>query len=210
MSVAGRLITLEGGEGVGKSTQSRLLAEWLNTKGIDTVVTREPGGTPGAEAIRALLLQGSEDRWTVRTEALLIAAARSDHVSRLIRPALDAGKWVVCDRFLDSTLAYQGGDDGLDEATLIALHDIASEGLHPDLTLVLSLPTAEAAARADARDEGRPDRFGAREKAFHQRIEAAFQRRVMAEPERCKAVDASGTAEDVAARISALVSALLP
>lgn len=208
--MAGRLITLEGGEGAGKSTQARLLGEWLNKQGIDTVITREPGGTPGAEAIRALLLQGSDDRWTVTTEALLIAAARADHVARVIRPALDAGKWVICDRFLDSTLAYQGGEGGLGEETLLNLHDIASDGLRPDLTLILLLDAATAAVRAAERDAGNPDRFGARDAAFHARIDAAFRKRLAAEPVRCRAIDASGTPEAVAGQIAAIVSGLLP
>lgn len=208
--MVGRLITLEGGEGVGKSTQARLLGEWLMGQGVEALLTREPGGTTGAEAIRALLLQGSADRWTVTTEALLIAAARSDHVARLIRPALDAGKWVICDRFLDSTLAYQGGPDGLDEDTLLRLHDIASGGLRPDLTLILTLDAKEAATRAAIRDNGRPDRFGARDVAYHARIDAAFRARLKAEPGRCREVDASGGPEKVAARIAAFVAPLLP
>ncbi len=208
--MAGRLITLEGGEGVGKSTQARLLGEWLTGQGVDVVVTREPGGTPGAEAIRELLLRGADDRWTVTTEALLVVAARADHVARLIRPALDAGKWVICDRFLDSTLAYQGGPDGVGEETLIHLHDVASGGLWPDMTLVLTLGIDAAAARAAQRDNGKPDRFGARDAAFHKRIDAAFRERLAAEPHRCRAVDASGSQDTVAARVAALVAEMLP
>lgn len=207
--MAGRLITLEGGEGVGKSTQARLLCDWLSGQGTSAVATREPGGTPGAEAIRGLLLGGSEDRWSVTTEALLVAAARSDHVERLIRPALAAGKWVICDRFLDSTLAYQGGEGGLSDDVLLNLHDIASSGLRPDLTLVLTLDAEESARRTAVRDGGRPDRFGARDAAFHRRIDAAFQARLKAEPVRCRQVDASGSAEEVAGRIRALVAPLL-
>lgn len=208
--MAGRLITLEGGEGVGKSTQARLLGEWLRTQGIEAVVTREPGGTPGAEAVRALLLGGKADRWTPATEALLVAAARADHVARLIRPSLDAGKWVVCDRFLDSTLAYQGGAGGLDRQSLIDLHDFATGRLRPDLTLVLTLPAREAASRADRRDGGKPDRFGARDAAFHNKVDAAFRERLAAEPGRCREVDASGSPAEVATRIAAAVAPLLP
>lgn len=207
--MTGRLITLEGGEGVGKSTQARLLHLRLQTRGVDAVVTREPGGTPGAEAVRALLLGGAEDRWTPATEALLVAAARADHVARLIRPALDSDKWVICDRFIDSTLAYQGGAGGVDETALFALHDFATGGLRPDLTLILMLPPAEAAARAAIRDKGKPDRFGARDAAFHAAVDAAFRRRLAVEPGRCRAIDASGMPEDVAARIAAMVEPLL-
>lgn len=207
--MTGRLITLEGGEGAGKSTQARLLGAWLEKQGLEVVITREPGGTPGAEAIRALLLQGADDRWTVTTEALLVAAARSDHVARLIRPALDAGKWVVCDRFLDSTLAYQGGANGLDDETLIRLHDMATDNLRPDLTLILTLDASEAAARAARRDAGNPDRFGARDADFHRRIDDVFRQRLLAEPQRCREIDASGTAEEVAARIAAVVKGVL-
>lgn len=206
----GRLITLEGGEGVGKSTQARLLAAWLEGQGIDVIVTREPGGTPNAEAIRALLLEGDADRWTPVTEALLVAAARSDHVGRLIRPALDAGRWVICDRFLDSTLAYQGGAGGIAPDALLELHDLASGGLRPDLTLILMLPEAVGEARAAIRDGGKADRFGARGKDYHRKIAAAFEQRVRDEPERCVAIDASGETGAVAARIAERLAPLLP
>lgn len=158
--VRGRFISLEGGEGVGKSTQLRRLAEALRAEGREVVETREPGGSPGAEAIRALLLEGETDRWTPEAEALLFAAARADHVARLIRPALERGAWVLCDRFLDSSLAYQGGAGGVGEAAIRALHQIGSDGLLPDRTLLLELPGADAAQREFARDEGRLDRFG--------------------------------------------------
>ena len=125
----GRFIAFEGGEGAGKSTQSRLLAETLREHGLEVVTTREPGGTPGAEAIRQLLLDAEGEGWNARAEALLFAAARADHVARLIRPALERGAWVVCDRFLDSSRAYQGGGGGLDDADILALHRIGSEGL---------------------------------------------------------------------------------
>jgi dTMP kinase len=138
----GRFIALEGGEGAGKSTQARLLAQALAARGIETVLTREPGGTPLAEAIRALLL-GEGEGPGLRAEALLFAAARSDHVARLIAPALDAGKWVVCDRFLDSSRAYQGGGGGLPDADILALHRIGSGGLLPDLAILVEVdPTA--------------------------------------------------------------------
>ena len=133
MTGRGRFIAFEGGEGAGKSTQARLLASALQTRGLEVVVTREPGGTPGAEAIRALLLDTAGEGWLPRAEALLFAAARADHVERLIRPALEAGQWVICDRFIDSSRAYQGGGSGLTDADLLDLHRIGSGGLLPIL-----------------------------------------------------------------------------
>ena len=140
----GRFISLEGGEGAGKSTQIRLLAEALEARGKHVVVTREPGGTEGAEAIRALLLSGGQDRWNDATEALLFAAARADHVAKLIRPALDRGDWVLCDRFVDSTRAYQGGAGGMADADILMLHQIGSGGLLPDRTLLHFVWVAQA------------------------------------------------------------------
>jgi dTMP kinase len=150
----GKFIALEGGEGAGKSTQARLLAEALRLRGIDVVTTREPGGTPGAEAIRELLLTLEGEGWNPRAEALLFAAARSDHVERLIQPALAQGQWVICDRFLDSSRAYQGGGGGLSDADLLELHRIGSGGLLPDLTLLMEVPPAIAAERLAARQAG--------------------------------------------------------
>jgi dTMP kinase len=199
----GRFISLEGGEGVGKSTQLRALAAALRARGHDVVETREPGGSPGAEAIRALLLDGDAARWTPEAEALLFAAARADHVVRTILPAVEAGQWVLSDRFLDSSLAYQGGADGMSEAAICQLHAIGSKGLLPDRTLLLALPEAEAAARAAARDRGAADRFGARDAAYHARVAAAFAALAAAAPERFRVVDASGPAEDVTARLLA-------
>ena len=170
----GRFIALEGGEGVGKSTQRGYLAEALRARGLTVVETREPGGTSGAEAIRALLLGVGGDGWHPRAEALLFAAARSDHVERLIRPALAAGKWVICDRFLDSSRAYQGGGGGLTDADLMDLHRIGSEGLLPDLTLLIEVPVQVTAARLAARDVDGPDRIGGREAAYHARVAAAL------------------------------------
>ncbi|WP_077146435.1 dTMP kinase, partial [Sphingopyxis sp. KK2] len=137
--MSGRFITLEGGEGVGKSTQLRALAAALAARGLDIVTTREPGGSPGAEAIRTLLMEGSDDRWNARSEALLFAAARADHVARLIRPALERGAWVLCDRFVDSSRAYQGAGGGLTDADILTLHRIGSEGLLPDRSFLLAL-----------------------------------------------------------------------
>lgn len=195
----GRFITLEGGEGSGKSTQCRLLAERLRAQGHDVVLTREPGGTPGAEAIRSLLVTGDADRWTPWSEALLMTAARVDHVARTIRPALARGAIVICDRYIDSTRAYQGAGHGLADAALCRLHDEAV-GLWPDLTLVLQLGEAEGLGRAAARG-GAEARYEAMGSPFHARISAFFAGLPAAEPDRCRAIDAAGSVDDVAARI---------
>jgi len=206
---AGRFIALEGGEGAGKSTQSRLLAEALRARGIDVVTTREPGGTPGAEAIRALLLSTEGEGWHPRAEALLFAAARSDHVERLIRPALAAGKWVVCDRFLDSSRAYQGGGGGLEDADLMTLHAIGSQGLLPELTLLLEVAPEVAAARLAARDPDGADRIGGRETAYHARVAAAFARLADAEPARFARIDSNGERDAIHGRIMAALGPML-
>jgi len=204
----GRFLSLEGGEGVGKSTQLRALAAALRARGIDVIETREPGGSPGAEAIRRLLLEGGADRWTARTEALLFAAARADHVARTIRPAIAAGQWVLSDRYLDSSLAYQGGADALGAETIRTLHAIGSEGLLPDRTIVLTLPLERSVARADARDGGQTDRFGARDLAYHARVADAFRALAVADPERFRLVDADGPADAVTARLLAAIDDL--
>ena len=193
----GRFISLEGGEGVGKSTQSRALAEALRARGLEVIETREPGGSPGAEAIRKLLLEGGADRWGARAEALLFAAARADHVDKTILPALEAGKWVICDRFLDSSIAYQGGADGLGAEAIRVLHAVGSAGLLPDRTLLLTLPEDIAMAREAARDAGRPDRFGARDAAYHRRVTGTFRTLAETEPGRWRIVEAKGGPADV-------------
>lgn len=201
-TAAGRFISLEGGEGVGKSTQAAALAGRLGRRGIDCEVTREPGGSPGAEAIRGLLMAGAVDRWSPHAEALLFAAARSDHVDRRIRPAIAAGRWVICDRYLDSTRAYQGAAGGIDDGALLALHGFGSRGLLPDRTLVLVLPDDEAAERARLRDAGiANDRFGARDPVFHHAVNAAFRTLAAAEPDRMRLVSASGSPDDVSDRL---------
>jgi len=205
LSARGRFISLEGGEGVGKSTQSRGLAAALRARGLEVIETREPGGSAGAEAIRALLLEGDADRWGARAEALLFAAARADHVDKTILPALQAGKWVICDRFLDSSIAYQGGADGLGADAIRALHEVGSAGLLPDRTLLLTLPEAEAMAREAARDAGRPDRFGARDPDYHRRVTGSFRALAEADPVRWRVVEAKGGPDEVTA---ALLSAL--
>ena len=197
----GRFISLEGGEGVGKSTQARLLAARLAERGIDTLFTREPGGSEGAEAIRQLLLSGSADRWTIRAEALLFAAARADHVARTILPAVEAGKWVICDRFLDSSRAYQGVGGVLCDADILALHGVGSQGLLPDRTLLLHMPLDESSARAGLRDGGEADRIGGRDGAFHRAVAQAFERFADAEPARFRRIDARGSIEAVQARL---------
>lgn len=203
----GRFITLEGGEGVGKSTQLNRLAEAIRGRGHDVIVTREPGGSPGAEAIRHLLLEGEQDRWSPATEALLFAAARADHVEKTIRPALEAGSWVICDRFLDSSLAYQGGGSGVGEEAVRRLHAIGSGGLLPHRSLLLSLP--DGAYRARFRDGGEGDRIGTRDADYHARVAAAFDALAKAEPGRIRLVDAEGTPEEVTDRLLAALEDLL-
>lgn len=207
---SGRFITLEGGEGAGKSTQIALLARALRDRGLDVVETREPGGTPGAEAIRALLLSGEADRWNPRAEALLFAAARSDHVAKLIRPALERGAWVLCDRYIDSNRAYQSGASGLADTDIMALHNIGSEGLMPDRTLLLTLSMDEAEARVARRDDGKADRFGARGREFHGKVAQAFLDQAAADPDRFRLVDTTGVPEDVHRAILSAIEDMLP
>ena len=204
----GRFIALEGGEGVGKSTQVRALAAALRARGLDVVETREPGGSEGAEAIRRLLLEGTADRWTAGAEALLFAAARADHVAKTILPALEAGRWVVTDRFLDSSLAYQGGAGGLSIDRLKLLHEVGSAGLLPDRTLLLTLPPEEAARRANERDRGDSDRIGGRGADYHAHVAKSFASLAEAEPERFRLVDAQGEADQVTARLLAALAGL--
>ena len=202
----GKFITLEGGEGVGKSTQAARLADALRAQGLEVVVTREPGGTAGAEAIRDLLMTGDVDRWSARAEALLFAAARADHVEKVIRPALDRDAWVICDRFVDSTRAYQGGAGGMSDDDILALHKVGSGGLMPDRTLLMQLPIDQAAARAAHRAQGNADRFGAREVDYHQQLNDAFSRLVAKETDRFRSIDASGTEDEVT---TALIDAVI-
>jgi dTMP kinase len=205
----GRFISLEGGEGAGKSTQLRRLAEALRGRGLDVVETREPGGSPGAEAIRRLLLEGEEERWSAGTEALLFAAARGDHVAKTIVPAIEAGKWVLSDRFLDSSLAYQGGAGGIGADAVRALHQVGSGGLLPDRTLLLICPPEAAAERTSRRDSGGSDRIGARDASYHADVADAFAALAEAEPERFRRIDASGTAEEVTSRLFDAIRDLL-
>lgn len=199
--MSGRFITLEGGEGVGKSTQIRALKTLLESRGIDVVATREPGGSSGAEAIRTLLMEGSDDRWNARSEALLFAAARADHVARTIRPALARGAWVICDRFVDSSRAYQGSGGGITDADLLALHAVGSEGLLPDRTFLLTVSAAEAARRVSER--GGSDRMGNKPADYQARLAARFVEMAEAEPERWRIIDADVPSDDVTTAILA-------
>ncbi len=199
-------MTLEGGEGAGKSTQARLLVAALAARGIDAVLTREPGGTPLAEAIRGLLLTEGEGPG-LRTEALLFAAARADHVARLIAPSLAEGKWVVCDRFVDSSRAYQGGGSGLPDAEILALHRVGSETLLPELTLLIEVDPEVAIQRTAARDGDASDRIGGRDAAYHARVAAAFNQFATAEPDRFARIDGNGSPEQTHAAIMAAIDA---
>jgi dTMP kinase len=207
VTAKGKFITLEGGEGVGKSTQLRALADALRGRGLEVILTREPGGSEGAERIRELLLTGNEDRWGPRAEALLFAAARADHVSKTIKPAIEAGRWVLSDRFVDSSLAYQGGAGGLGIEAVRAVNAFGIVDNFPDRTLVLTLD--EGAERARARDIAGSDRIGGRPDEYHHRVAAAFHIIAAEEPERVKLVDASGEPGEVTGRLVAALEDLL-
>ena len=194
-----RFITLEGGEGAGKTTQARLLAEALAARGIDVVRTREPGGAPGAERLRELLLDGAIS-WSPPAETLLHFAARAEHVEHTIRPALAAGRWVVCDRFTDSTMAYQGYGQGADRKMIATLTRLIA--IVPDVTFVLDVSPAIAAARLAGRG-GRADRYQAMDAAFHARVVDGFRAIARAEPERCVLIDADAPGAAVHAAIMA-------
>lgn len=203
-------VTLEGGEGAGKSTQARLLAERLSREGYPVLLTREPGGSPGAEALRALLLRKSlpwTGGWSSLAETLLHFAARAEHVARTLRPALNAGLVVVCDRFTDSTIAYQGYGQGAGQASIGQLAGLIA--LRPDLTLVLTLSREEARRRIAGRAAPR-DRYEALDEAFHARVAQGYRLIAAAEPDRCVEVAATGSVEAVAALVWDAVRARLP
>ena len=204
----GRFITFEGGEGAGKSTQVQRLAARLSTGGREVVSTREPGGSPGAESIRDLVLRGDADRWSPVTETLLMYAARRDHVERVIRPALARGAWVVCDRFADSTRAYQGAAGGTAPELIAALETHILEDTRPDLTLVFDLPVEVGLARAYAR-AGAEMRFESKGAAFHERLRAAFRAIAAAEPERCAVIDATQSMDAVESAVWATIQSRL-
>jgi dTMP kinase len=199
----GRFISIEGGEGAGKSTQAALLVAALDRAGIPARATREPGGSPGAEAIRQLLLEGEGERWDAVAEALLLVAARHDHVLRLIAPTLAQGVWVVSDRFADSTTVYQGYGRGLALKDLAALHHFALSDFAPDLTLILDLPVEVGLARAAARSAS--DRFERLDRAFHERLRQGYRQIAAENPARCVLIDASGDPEAVHRAVVAIV-----
>lgn len=201
----GRFITLEGGEGGGKSTQAKRLAVWLEGQGHKVLLTREPGGSPGAEEIRKLLVQGSADRWDPVTETLLHFAARRDHLERVIRPALAAGHWVLSDRFADSTLAYQGYGHGVDRGFIAALESAVVGSQRPDLTLILDLPVTQGLERAGARP-GAETRYEEMAQAFHERLRQGFLDIAKQEPQRCRVIDATADIDTVQAKLRAAIA----
>lgn len=204
----GKFISLEGGEGAGKSTQVNALADALRSRGIKVLVTREPGGSAGAEAIRELLLSGSDERWGARAEALLFAAARADHVEKTIEPALARGEWVLSDRFVDSSLAYQGGAGALGIEAVRAVNAFGIGADFPERTLVLALD--EGRERARLRDTHGSDRIGGRSEEYHRKVAAAFRIIAAEEPARVRLIDASGNVEEVTGRLLDAISDLLP
>ena len=204
----GRFIAFEGGEGAGKSTQARLLAEALRAHGLTVITTREPGGTPGAEAIRNLLLSPPGAGWTAEAEALLFAAARADHVAHLIRPALARGEWVVCDRFVDSSRAYQGGAGGMGDDAILSLHHFGSQALRPDRVILLEADEAALTQRLAARG-AETDAIEARPAAYHRAVAAAFRTLAESDPKGFARINAIGSPSDVHARIMAAIADLL-
>jgi len=204
----GKFISLEGGEGVGKSTQVKALAAALRSRGLDVIETREPGGSEGAEKVRELLLAGAEERWGAQAEALLFAAARADHGQKAIAPALEAGRWVLSDRFVDSSLAYQGGAGALGIEAVREINAFGIGNCFPDRTLILI--DEDGAERARARDTGGSDRIGGRGTDYHHRVELAFRLIAAEESERVRLIDASGDPEQVTARLLDAIQDLLP
>jgi len=200
--MVGKFITLEGGEGTGKSTQAAMLALRLESLGLGVALTREPGGSPGAEIIRHVLLSGAAKPLGPEVEAMLFAAARDDHVQCTILPALESGKWVICDRFADSTRVYQGILGHVDERLIKGLERVSIGTLAPDLTVILDVPVEVGLERVKLRrGAATPDRFEAENVEFHQKLRQAYLAIAAEEPARCGVVDASGTKEDVAKNI---------
>jgi dTMP kinase len=205
-AIAGRFVTVEGIEGVGKSTQIARLSEALSKRGIENVVTREPGGTPLGERIRALVLEAGDEAPTATAELLLMFAARSQHLERLIEPNLKAGRWVLCDRFTDATFAYQGGGRGLSPEVIAQLESLVQGRRRPDMTVLLDAPVSVARARAGKRNEtAGSDRFEEERAEFFERVRHAYLARASADPQRIKVIDAAEAAEQVFARILSLL-----
>ncbi|WP_016854349.1 dTMP kinase [Halomonas smyrnensis] len=213
MQRRGRFITLEGGEGVGKSTNLAWVAEHLEARGLEVVRTREPGGTPRAEAIRGLLLDpASDEPLDDDAELLLVFAARAQHLARVVRPALERGAWVVCDRFTDATFAYQGGGRGIPAERIAELEAFVQQGLQPDLTLLLDMPMAAAQRRLEGRLErsgGQRDRFERERAEFFEAVRQAYLARAAAAPERMAVVDADRALADVQAELGRRLDAHL-
>jgi dTMP kinase len=205
MAPTGRFITLEGGEGAGKSTQIARLKSWLEGRGHAVMVTREPGGSPGAEMVRKLLVEGPVERWDGTTEALLHFAARRDHLRAVVWPALEKGAWVVSDRFADSTLAYQGYGHGVDRSLIAQLYALSVGDFRPGLTLVLDLPVEIGLARAASR-RGVETRYESLPPDFHRRVRAGFLEIAASEPERCAVIDAAQDIDAIAAAIAATLT----
>jgi dTMP kinase len=206
MTGQGRFITFEGGEGAGKSTQIRRLADALQAAGQTVVVTREPGGSQGAEAIRRLLVEGAADRWDGLTETLLHYACRRDHLRAVIRPALARGEWVLCDRYQDSTVAYQGYGHGMASETLDMLYQAVGQGLWPNLTLILDLPEEIGLARAGRRG-GDENRYESMDPGFHRRLREGYLSIARLSPDRCRVIDATQGIDHVTAAVFAQVNA---
>ena len=195
-----RFITLEGGEDTGKSTQAQLLSAALTSRGIGNIVTREPGGSEGAETIRKLLVEGEPGRWDPLVETLLMFAARADHVTRTIQPALESGNWVICDRFTDSTFAYQGAGRGIEGQRIRDIAQASIRDFRPGLTLILDAPVDDALGRIASRDHAE-DRFERFDRSFHERLRDHFQQLAKREPERCVLIDSMASIDGVARQI---------
>ena len=206
-SLPGKFITVEGTEGVGKSTNIAFVEQWLKERGIEVVLTREPGGTPLAEELRELLLAPRDEPVCNTAELLLMFAARSQHLTQKIRPALERGAWVLCDRFTDATFAYQGGGRSMDTAPIETLEQLVQQGLSPDMTLLLDLPVELGMTRAHARSA--PDRFEQEKLQFFGRVRDAYHQRASAAPERFRIIDASPALPEVQAQIAGVLSEFL-
>lgn len=204
----GLFITLEGIEGAGKSTVARWVCEWLDRRAIRATLTREPGGTALAERVRQIVLERGEERLSAVTETLLMFAARGIHLENLIRPALERGEWIVCDRFTDATRAYQGGGRGLPPAWIESLASQVQGGLQPDLTLLLDLPVPLGLERARSRRAGAADRFEAEAQAFFERVRAAYLELARREPDRVHVIDASVPLEAVQRQVAGVLEQL--